>query len=280
MEPGEKRARVATEPDVVLVCSDKEIVNTHRHKLVEVSPVFAAMLTGKWAEYGEWAKSGTVRVAFQRVVVKTFIEQISPFPPELEFCEYYVNWEIQSLCEMVHYYDVQPLAHKLQKMLLEIKQTPTSVKSFFEVAVKCDYNDLSSKCVESVTYDPAYFLLYNCGDFGDCGPIVGLLDNLKLLSYSEFQPAWQKLVELTGEYACFHPADEDPDLPGSEELKYHAPPVEALRLMIPFMFKCFSQNIVSQLPDGWIVKVERKCGIGTPYYFHTPTKKISYTRPQ
>jgi len=303
MEPDEKRARVATEPDVVLVCSGEKLVHTHRHKLVEVSPVFAAMLNGEWVE----SEAGKVRVAFESDVVKTFIEQISPFPPELRVNQWWDNKfrkyeiEIENLCEVAHYYDVQPLACKLQKLLLEIKRTPETVKPLFELAVNCDYHDLKSKCVESVTNDPAYFLLMpefylrkpppalmGCEE----GSEVAAMRNLELLSHPSFQPAWQKLVALTGEYACLHdvddgPDDTDTDTPLEKREKYVVPPVDALRLMVPFMFKCFNKPWEEdQLPDGWSVEqlhesgTRKREGPNMWCYYHKQTKKIKYSRPQ
>ena len=84
------------------------------------------------------------------------------------------------------------------------------------------------------------------------------------------------------------------------------PVPEALRLMAPFMFKCFNKPWTEkQLPDGWSVTVAAKvakkpvrftASSCTPSakalkkelryishnwcYYHKQTKKISYTRPQ
>jgi len=273
MEPDEyectKRARVATETDLVLVCSGNtrlanlELVHTHRNKLVEVSPVFAAMLKGEWAE----SEEGMVRVFFESEIVKIFIEQISAFPPELKVRDserdrygehlivgkieyptahtpYLHQAQIEKLCEMAQYYDVRPLSDKLHEFLIKVKRTPNTVKPLFELAVLYDFHHLKLKCAESVTSDPVYFLFRTWPDHPDWKA----MDNLALLSYSEFQPAWQKLVEFTDPCGS---VSSDSRLPKVRK-KYVAPPMDALDGMMPFMRKCFNHPpVYSQLPNGW-----------------------------
>lgn len=195
-------------------------VYTNRWNLVAVSSVFQAMLEGDGTDWQE--SGGVIRVEFAKPVVELFLQHIAPFPPRFEHCAV-LSTRFEKLCEMAHYYDVPQLEEQLHNFLLEQRLTPVNILQFYRIATLSNYVLLKHECIRCVTRDPVRYLLhYSLQLF----PYEHKFENLELLRNEEFHLAWRKLIELTGCQSYV-----------SHLMTFDVPPVETLRVMVPFMMK-------------------------------------------